>query len=513
MENHLSSILKQFTRLNVLVVGESILELIVRGKAGRLSLEAPVPVVDILAGQDVPGGAANVAVNICRLGANVALLSVIGKDAEGDGLLASLRREGIEVRHIIRHAGRSTLLKRRIYAEAQLLLRYDQGSTQAIDPDTEQRVLKEYKTLCRWADVVILSDYGQGLLTRRVLDGIAQIQQQQPAILVADTRRLNEYQDLRLAAVRPSYISAMEMAAEISAENPSPQKSASDGSGNGHAIPDALQILRAAGERILETLDTQMVTITLDDNGALVLDLPRRDTPVYRTYAPRMPFNRVSGAGDAYISGLALSLAAGAQAAAAGEIASAVASLAVGKDGQPTCCIEELRAALDGDQKLFEDWSALESRLEALRRENKKIVFTNGVFDILHSAHVAYLNEAKSFGDILVIGVNSDESVKRLKGPARPINALIERCRVLSGLSCVDFVVPFSEDNPIELIHSVRPDVYVKGGDYTRETLPETEVVERYGGELRLVQYIANHSTTSVIERIRQMDGEKEKNP
>ncbi len=153
----------------------------------------------------------------------------------------------------------------------------------------------------------------------------------------------------------------------------------------------------------------------------------------------------------------------------------------------------------------------LETRLEGLRREGKKIVFTNGVFDILHSAHVAYLNQAKSYGDILVIGVNSDESVQRLKGPTRPVNELMERCRVLGGLSCVDFVVPFGENNPIELIRYVRPNVYVKGGDYTRETLPEAEVVEGYGGELRLVPYIANHSTTGVIERIRKMDGEGKK--
>jgi D-beta-D-heptose 7-phosphate kinase/D-beta-D-heptose 1-phosphate adenosyltransferase len=310
---------------------------------------------------------------------------------------------------------------------------------------------------------------------------------------VADTRRLEDYRGLRLAALRPSYVNALDM---LNPKTPPP-----DG-----AEAETLEQLNAAGEKMLETLDTQMVTITLDDNGALVLD---RDSPAYRTYAPRMPFNRVPGAGDAFVSGLALSLAAGAQAPAAGEIASAAASIVVEKEGQPVCCIDELKSYLGGDQKLVDDWSALAARLDTLREQGKRIVFTNGVFDILHSAHVAYLNQAKSFGDILVVGVNSDESVKRLKGPERPINTLVERSRVLAGLSCVDFVAPFSQNNPIELIHYVKPDVYVKGGDYTRETLPEAAVVESYGGELRLVPYIANHSTTGVMERIRKLNAAK----
>jgi D-beta-D-heptose 7-phosphate kinase/D-beta-D-heptose 1-phosphate adenosyltransferase len=487
MENDLSSILEQFARLKVVVIGEAILDSCVRGTAGRLSLEAPVPVVEIRDGQEAPGGAANVAVNACRLGANVELLSVIGQDPEGDQLLDALRKEGIEVRRIIRHPDRRTLLKRRIYAGSQLIVRYDTGSTEPVDEATEQRLLKECRSRCRQADVVILSDYGQGVLARRVLQGIAQLQQAQPCVLVADTRRLDEYRGLRLAAVRPSANNAIEIM-------------------NGDAFALAtttaasLEKLSQAGRRILETLDTQMVTMTLDNDGALVLD---RNSTDYRTYAPGTPFNRVSGAGDAFISGLALSLASGAPPAAGAEIGSAVASIVVGKNGQAVCCIDELRSYLAGDRKLVEDWGTLETHLDTLRKEGKKIVFTNGVFDILHSAHVAYLNQAKSFGDILVIGVNTDESVRRLKGPTRPVNGLLERCRVLAGLSCVDFVVPFGENNPINLVHYVRPDIYVKGGDYTRETLPETAVVESYGGELRLVPYIANHSTSGVIEKIK----------
>lgn len=486
MENNVLSILEQFPRLKVLVAGEALLDSSVRGNAGRLALEAPVPVVDVHTRFERPGGAANVAVNAARLGASVELVSVIGQDLEGDTLVDILRGEGVAADRVNRSGLRSTLLKRRVYAESQLVVRYDQGSSHPIDRESEDLLLSALEGLCPQVDLVILSDYGHGVLTRNVLHRLAALQKKRPCILVADTRRLEDYRGLPLAAIRPSYPSALEML---------------EGDTGGG---DLLRKLGEAGERILRRLDTQMVTITLDDNGALVLD---RDTPIYRTYAARMPFNRVFGAGDAFICGLALSLAAGAQAPAAGEVASAVASIVVENQGQAACCIDELRAYLGGDHKLVEDWSSLETRLESLRRMGKRIVFTNGVFDILHSAHVAYLSQARSFGDILVVGVNADESVRRLKGPTRPVNHLLERCRVLAGLSCVDLVAPFAENDPTGLIHHVRPDVYVKGGDYTRETLPEAGVVESYGGELRLVEYIADHSTTGVIERIRGMTG------
>lgn len=491
MDNDLLSILKQFTGLKVLVLGEAILDSSVRGRAGRLSLEAPVPVIDVHTGLNWPGGAANVAVNASRLGAEVELVSVTGSDAESDLLLAELRGEGIGVEHILRRADRQTLLRRRVYAEGQLVVRYDQGTSDPLDDRTEAALFEALAAQMPQMDVVILADYGQGVITHGLLKRLEALQRRQPCAIVADTRRLDEYHGLSLAALRPSYVTALDI---LNLKTPA--------QGSVETEREMLEQLSSAGEMILQTVDTQMVTITLDNNGALVLD---RDIPVYRTYAPRMPFNRVAGAGDAFISALALSLAAGAQAPAAGEIASAAASIVVEKEGMPTCCVDELRAYLGGDQKLIRDWSALAARLDTLREQGRRIVFTNGVFDILHSAHVAYLNQAKSFGDILVIGVNSDESVKRLKGPERPINNLVERCRVLAGLSCVDFVVPFKESNPINLIHSVKPAVYVKGGDYTRETLPEVEVVEGYGGEVRLVQYIENHSTTGVIERIRKL--------
>lgn len=489
MDHDSFPLLERFSKLSVVVAGDAALHSQVRGKADRLNLDAPAPVVHVSETLDLPGGAANTAVNLRRFGAKVDLVSVIGGDAEGESLLSILRAEGVGARGVIRHVGRETLLTRRVYAGDQLVVRYDQGTGGPVDAETENRLLAALDALCPRADVVVLSDYGQGLLTRRLIEGLTRLQERAPCLVVADTRRLAVYRGLKLAAVRPGGNSALELIGKRAAHQ-------TDGNG---AVPQS-DLLARAGEKTLELLDAQLAAVTLDENGALVIE---RGGPVYRTYAPEMSFTAVSGAGDAFVTGLALALAAGAQASAAAEIASAAASIVVKYGGRPACCIDELRGYLAGDQKLFADWAALGARLDSLRRQGRRIVFTNGVFDILHSAHVTYLNQAKQFGDILVIGVNTDESVRRLKGPERPVNALLERCRVLAGLSCVDFVTQFGDENPINLIHFVRPDVYVKGGDYTRETLPEAEVVERYGGALRIVPYIADHSTSGVIERIR----------
>lgn len=503
MINHLSSIVDQFADLKVLVIGEAILESYVKGSADRLSLEAPAPVVQVGDGQETPGGAANTAVHARNLGAEVYFLSVIGKDLEGETLLRSMRARGIHVGFVLRRPDRNTLLRRRVYADSRLLVRYDQGSTETISPQSEDLLLEQMRQLCMAVDVVILSDYGAGILTPRLLSGIARMQAAHPCILVADTRRLEEYQALQMVAVRPSYLSALDLLSHHAAYNRRTNNQS-------RRLEEPLEQVCQAGVKILEMLNTQIVAITLDDSGALLLERDdhageRASGAIYRTYAQDMPINRVDGAGDAFVSGLALALAAGAQAHVAAEVASAVAALVVKRGGQATCCGEEVKAYLAGEEKLAEDGAALLDRLESHRQQGRKIVFTNGCFDILHSGHVAYLNQAKSFGDILIIGVNTDESVKRLKGPDRPINTLEERCKVLAGLSCVDFVVPFAENTPIHLIESIQPDIYVKGGDYTRETLPEAPVVEGLGGEVRIVQYVENHSTTGVIQRIRQM--------
>ena len=232
----------------------------------------------------------------------------------------------------------------------------------------------------------------------------------------------------------------------------------------------------------------------------------RGEPAPYRTYAKPQLHSRAAGAGDTFISALALGLAGGFQVENATELASAAASIVVGKEGTSACYAEELLTFFSTNEKFVTDIFQLAAGISAYRRDSKRIVFTNGCFDILHRGHTTYLNRAKACGDILIVGLNSDRSVRHLKGPTRPINTLEDRAQILAALSCVDHIVPFDGDTPHELIQAIKPDIFVKGGDYTRETLPEAALVERLGGKVQILPYLENHSTTSIIEKIRQIE-------
>jgi D-beta-D-heptose 7-phosphate kinase/D-beta-D-heptose 1-phosphate adenosyltransferase len=205
---------------------------------------------------------------------------------------------------------------------------------------------------------------------------------------------------------------------------------------------------------------------------------------------------------------MALALAAGAEAPAAADLASAASAVVVGKDGTATCCAPELRERVSPAGKSLAGRDELADCVAAHRRQGRRLVFTNGCFDILHRGHISYLSRAKALGDVLIVGVNSDEGIRRLKGPSRPIIALEDRLQVLSALSCVDHVVPFDEDTPHELIRVVRPDTFVKGGDYSRATLPEAGLVEEFGGTVEILSFLADRSTTDIIARVRRAYGE-----
>ncbi len=257
---------------------------------------------------------------------------------------------------------------------------------------------------------------------------------------------------------------------------------------------------------IHEQTGARIVAVTLDADGAIILE---RGRPPYRTYARPTHHSRAAGAGDTFAAALALGLAAGAETPAAADLASAAAAVVVGRDGTAACSSRELRERIAAGDKPVDDPSDLAARLSEHRRQGRRIVFTNGCFDILHRGHISYLSLAKSLGDVLVVGVNSDDGIRRLKGPSRPINALEDRMGVLAALSCVDLIVPFDEDTPCELIRVVRPDVFVKGGDYTRDRLPEAAIVEELGGAVQILPYLADRSTTDMIERIRRAYGEE----
>lgn len=495
--NHLDA----FRDLRVVVVGEAMLDSYLDGGSSRLCPEAPVPVVSVSGRRDAPGGAANTAVNLHALGANVAFLSVVGDDAEAMFLRRCLEQHGLTTQYLLTQSGRRTLSKQRICAGGQILVRFDQGDTCHIDPNSEQRLIESLSALVSSCDAVVISDYGYGVLTREVIAALARSQSHSPRILVADSKQWSAYRDARLTALKPNYAEALRIL----------------------GLSDERE-LSCRGEQIihhekslLDATGACIVAVTLDREGAVIL---QRDRAPYRTFARPVSLGCSSGAGDTFLAAFALALSAGADTPAAAEIATAAAAVVVAKEGTAVCSLSELQSRLRVNECgcMIPDQSSnhqssivhpqsgkarFTAELAEHRRQGRRIVFTNGCFDILHRGHVTYLRRARELGEILVIGVNSDDGIRRLKGPTRPINALEDRLAVLEALRFVDYLVPFDEDTPHELIRLVRPDVFVKGGDYTCDRLPEASLVEELGGIVRILPLVEDRSTSKMIDHIR----------
>jgi D-beta-D-heptose 7-phosphate kinase / D-beta-D-heptose 1-phosphate adenosyltransferase len=485
MTEPLLDLIDGFAGLNVLVIGEAMLDSYLIGTADRVCREAPVPVVALSERRDVPGGAANVAANVASLGGNPIFLSVIGDDAEGALLRDALEASGVSTETLLIEEGRRTLTKHRLVAASQVLVRFDQGDTDAVRAFTENALIAHVTAHFPPCDAVVISDYDYGILTPRLIETLAALRAEtaRPIPIVADAKRLTRYRSVAPAAIKPSYEEAMRL---LGAEDATRTRSRAE-------------VIAAQGERLLDLTGARSAAVTLDTDGAVIVE---RDRPAYHIAARPCTHARAIGAGDTFVGALALAFAAGADAHAAADVASAAAAVAVTVEGTTACTREALREQLAESAKYVPDIARLARSIAWYRAHGKRVVFTNGCFDILHRGHVALLNRARALGDLLVVGINSDESVARLKGPHRPINPLDDRAHVLAGLGCVDYVIPFAEETPDALIRAIRPEIFVKGGDYTRETLPETALVESLGGTVHLLPFIADRSTTRVIERI-----------
>lgn len=485
MSSDLLHLVDTWESLTVLVIGDAILDSYLSGDAHRLCREAPAPVVAVNQRQDVPGGAANTATNLANLGGRTLFLTVIGDDPEGERLRQALEQQEVETALIISSANRKTLTKQRVMADSQILVRLDQGSTEAITPELEQTLIDRLVEQFSRCDAVVVSDYDYGTVTPRLVQTLAELQARHPRIMVIDSRRLEVYRNVRATAVKPNYAEALQLL-------DLPRL----------ATARANQIM-PFGDYLLDQTGAAIVAVTLDSEGAILFE--HGQSPI-RTEVRPVPQNQTSGAGDTFISALTLALASGASTATAAALATAATAIVVQQTGTTACTIEALRQTLlecNHDSKLIVDQSDLASLVQQYRSGDRRIIFTNGCFDILHPGHVAYLTQAKTLGDVLIVGVNTDESVQRLKGANRPINPLVDRLTVLAALSCVDHVVPFAELTPKNLIRIICPSIYVKGGDYTRETLPEAELVEELGGIVRILPYMDNRSTTRLIAQIR----------
>lgn len=483
MQPDLERIINKFPSLKVLVIGEAFLDCYLKGSVERVCREAPVPIVKVDETNYTLGGAGNTVLNLRALGARVTFLTVIGADRDGAMIRKILLKNKVDVSQLVIDLDSETHAKKRVMAANQMVVRIDYGTTSYSD-QTQKELEQKVSSLFPQFDVIVISDYGYGILTERIIKQLEIAQSKYPRVVVADAKDLSCYKQVGVTAVKPNYMEAVKL---LNLDKQAGEK--------------RLTQILSASKDFLKITGADMVAVTLDADGAIIFD---KQFSV-RTYSTPSSDAQAIGAGDTFVSSLALSLGAGALMSQAVQIASTATQVILKQEGTAVCLYEELLTQISGaDGKLVTSHKWLHSLVTSYKKQGKKIVFTNGCFDILHKGHVEYLQKARGMGDVLLIGLNSDESVKRLKGKNRPINNLEDRTAVLEALGCVDHVIPFEENTPINLIKIIKPNVYVKGGDYTRETLPETRTVEKFGGEVEIIPLVQNRSTTSIIKKIRE---------
>ena len=469
-------VLKEF-KPNILVVGDLMIDHYLWGSCERISPEAPVQVVDISKETTVLGGAGNVINNLITLGSNVSVCSVIGDDDNGVELIKMLHSIGVNTKNIITQSKRKTSKKSRVVAISQQVLRYDKESKEDILDSSVKMILESLSNDINAYDIVILSDYGKGVLTDTLCQGIITLANKNSVKVLVDPKGSD------FSKYKGAYLLTPNKKEAILATN---------------IEINSDESLTRALLKLKKECELGLSLITLSEDGIATYDDNLKKFP---TVAKEV-FD-VTGAGDTVIASIAFALSAGKSIEETAAFANLAAGVVVGKIGSATVTlseIEEYEASLhkstsDAHIKSFEDIDEIVTRCKS---NGKRIIFTNGCFDILHVGHVKYLQIAKSFGDILIVGLNSDESVSRLKGPSRPVNIAKDRAYLLAALEAVDFVVPFVEDTPYELIKMLKPDVLVKGGDYEGKVVVGTE----FAGELKLVDFVDGKSTTKTIEKI-----------
>lgn len=477
----------RFDQAQVLVIGDVMLDRYWYGATRRISPEAPVPVVKVEHMEERPGGAGNVALNIATLGAGVRLLGATGDDAAADALQASLEAARVYC-DFHRDHDFTTITKLRIVSRNQQLIRMD--FEEPANAGVPAALLQRAEVMLKAAQqnesdaqqrigALVLSDYAKGSVTQpQQLIALARA----AGIPVLVDPKGNSFEAYRGATLLTPNLGEFEAVV-------------------GPCRDEAELVSRA--QQLIRELDLQALLITRSERG---MTLVRLDQPEYHLPARAREVFDVTGAGDTVISTVAAALAAGEPLAGAVALANVAAGIVVGKLGTAAVSAPELRRALQQEGALERGVLSVEQLLIAMdssRASGEKIVFTNGCFDIIHAGHVGYLEQARKLGQRLIVAVNSDASVRRLKGDGRPINPVDRRMAVLAGLEAVDWVISFDEDTPENLLRALRPDVLVKGGDYDKQGVVGWEIVEAYGGEVKALDFLDDCSTTAIVNKIR----------
>jgi D-beta-D-heptose 7-phosphate kinase / D-beta-D-heptose 1-phosphate adenosyltransferase len=483
-EKRLSDLSKQ----TILCIGDVMLDEFIYGDVSRISPEAPAPVIAVAREHVIVGGAGNVARNIVSLGARCHFVGVIGNDLAGKTLKASFAAtKGKIVPHLVVDPSRPTTRKLRFVSEhhSTHLLRADWELAKPVAPKVEAALIKHAFAALKRASAVVISDYAKGVLTPRVIRAVIDRARKLKKPVVVDPKG-HDYSIYRGATIITPNRKELADSTRLPVGTP--------------------KELSAAASALSSLVASKAVLVTLSEDGMM---LQARNVDPVHVPAYSVKVLDVSGAGDTVVAVLAAMLAMGADFESAMRAANASAAVVVGKQGTATVSAAELRsrilpsATLAPEEKIVFDWRELEKPLAAWRAQGLRIGFTNGVFDLLHPGHVKVLAQARGLCDRLVVGLNSDASVKRLKGKDRPIQPEHARAEVLAALEAVDLVAVFEQDTPLELIKRVKPTVLVKGGDYKPNQVVGREVVEAQGGEVILVDLVQGFSTTRIVEKSR----------
>jgi len=467
----------RFDKAQVLVVGDLMLDRYWQGPTSRISPEAPVPIVKVEQHEDRPGGAANVALNVTALGAGVSLVGLVGDDEAGVALEKQLQSARVNCA-FSKTDGEPTITKLRVISRHQQLIRLD--FEEPFSSNYGDQIANATSPLLANVGVLVLSDYGKGTLSdcQRL---VREAKAQNVAVLVDP--KGSDFSRYRGATLLTPNLSEFEAIVGVCKTEDE---------------------LVTRGQALVKTLELDALLVTRSEQGMTLIRANKEE--LHFPARAREVFD-VTGAGDTVISTLAAALAAGEDLPNAVALSNIAASIVVGKLGTAAISAPELRREVSKEQGAEKGVVTEEQLLIALadaRAAGESIVFTNGCFDILHAGHVGYLAQARAQGDRLVLAINSDESVSRLKGPGRPINPVERRMAVLSGLEAVDWVLYFDEDTPERLLEQVRPDVLVKGGDYGIDGVVGGEFVSSYGGEVKVLSFLDDCSTTAIVEKIQQ---------
>jgi len=464
----------------ILVIGDLMVDHYLWGSCNRVSPEAPVQIVNIESESTVLGGAGNVINNLNALGAEVDILSVIGECSVSEELKELLRNINIDTQYLITQKDRITSKKSRVIAAQQQVVRFDREIIDEINNNSQKSILDIFKKIIKNYEVILLSDYGKGLLTFDLSQSLISVANENNIKVLVDPKGFNYSKYKGAYLLTPNKKEAIEATNIIIKDQES--------------LTNAIRLLK-------DQCNLEVSLITLSDQGVAIFDNELR---IHPTVAIEV-FD-VTGAGDTILASLGYALACKKNIDEAVKFANLASGVVVGKIGSATATLNEIinyESSLNksSSDAHIKNWNEIGSIVNDLKNKNKKIIFTNGCFDILHIGHVKYLEEAKSYGDILILGLNSDSSIQKLKGKNRPINSQTDRAYILASLEVVDYLIIFDEETPYELIKHIKPDILVKGSDYIDKEIVGQDIAN----ELKLVKFIHGKSTTNTIKRIQEL--------